>query len=393
VGASVAYNVPLMRRQYLSLGVQTRFQSKRITLDDVRTGSQFRPGTGFDPALSSGEGANGLQASYFSVDAGGHWYTIDRHERTMAFAGLSLFQLNRPYDTFFAPADPLPIELNAYGGWRLLKYKRGAVSPELRWQYQSGQHQLNTGVRLAYRPGGSYADATVASYLEVIPRYTMNRNASLAVQWHQGDYTFGVSYDTDASFNASENPLRSAFELVAAWHPVVRPKEKKSRRRKKVRRTPTTVGVPLVASQPVVLDFKLPLSLRSLDSLTIARSPYQGSLAVQSLTLTVEFGFDRAALTPLAKEALRGIVAFLQQHPNLSVTLAGHADGVGTSDANDRISRQRARAVRYYLLSEGISDRRVRTMGQGDREPLYPNTSEALRAKNRRVEISFRPDK
>ncbi|MGB3849805.1 MAG: PorP/SprF family type IX secretion system membrane protein [Tunicatimonas sp.] len=391
VGLSVAYNVPLKRRQYLSLGVQTRFQSKRITLDGVRTGNQFRPGTGFDPAVGSGEGANGLQAAYFSVDAGGQWYAVDRHERTVAFAGLSLFQLNRPYDTFFTPADPLPVDLNAYGGWRLAEYGQGAVSPELRWQYQAGQHLLNVGVRLAYRLSEGYANAAAAPYLEVIPRYTINRNASLAVQWHQGDYTFGVSYDTDASFSTAENPLRSAFELVVAWHPIVHPKKKKGRPGKKVRRIPATVRTPSVASQPVVLDFRLPSVSQSVGPRKVVGSPYRGSLAVQSLVLTVEFGFDRSALTPLAKEALRGVAVFLQQHPDLNVTLTGHADGVGTPSANEQISWQRARAVRDHLLSKGISDQRIKIMGKGNQEPLYPNTSEALRAKNRRVEISYSP--
>ncbi len=393
VGLSVAYNVPLKRRQYLSLGLQTRFQSKRITLDDVRTGSQFRPGSGFDPALSSEEGANGLQTSYFSVDAGGQWYAVDRHERTVAYAGLSLFQLNRPRDTFFAPTDPLPVGLNAYGGWELFARGRSTVSPELLWQYQPGQHLLNVGVRLAYRLEGNYANVSTAPRLEVIPRYTVNRSASLAVQWHQGDYVFGVSYDSDASINVSENPLHSAFELVVAWHPPVHPKEKKKRRRKKkVRQVSATISrrIPQVASQPVASEFKLSPVSRSVGSSAVVRDLY-GSLAVQSLTLTVEFGFNRVALTPLAEEALRDIVVFLQQHPDLSVMLAGHADGVGAPAANEQISWQRARTVRYYLLSEGISDRRMKAVGRGDREPLYPNTSEALRAKNRRVEISFSP--
>ena len=392
VGLSVAYNVPLKRRQYLSLGMQSRFQSKRITLDGVRTGSQFLPGSGFDPALGSGEGANGWQTSYFSVDAGGQWYAVDRHERTVAYAGLSLFQLNRPRDTFFALTDPLSVGLNAYGGWQLVARGRSTVSPELRWQYQAGQHLLNAGIRFAYRLEGRYANGPTAPRLEVIPRYTMNRNASLVVQWHQGDYTLAVSYDTDASFNASKNPLRSAFELVVAWHPPVHPKEKKRRRRKKANQVPATVWrIPRVASQPVASDFKLSPVSRLVNSPAVVRDPYWGSLAVQSLTLTVEFGFDRAALTPVAEEALRGIVGFLQQYPDLSVTLTGHADGVGTSEANERISWQRARAVRDHLLSEGISDRRVKTIGRGDEEPLYPNTSEARRAKNRRVEISFSP--
>ena len=390
VGLSVAYNVPLKRRQYLSLGLQTRFQSKRITLDDVRTGSQFRPGSGFDPALGSGEAANGWQTSYFSVDAGGQWYAVDRHERTVAYAGLSLFQLNRPRDTFFAPSDPLPVGLNAYGGWPLAAQGRSTVSPELRWQYQAGQHLLNAGIRFAYRLG-NYANVPTAPRLEVIPRYTVNRNASLVMQWHQQEYTMGVSYDTDASINASQNPLRSAFELVVAWHPPVQPKEKKRRRRKKkVRQAPTTVsrGISRVAAQPLASDFQLPPVSRSVASSAVVRDP-NGSLAVRSLTLAVEFGFNRAALTSVAEEALRDIVGFLQQHPDVGVTLTGHADGVGTPAANEQISWQRARVVRHHLLSEGISDQRIKTMGRGNQEPLYPNTSEALRAKNRRVDISF----
>ena len=393
VGLSVAYNVPLKQRQYLSLGVQTRLQSKRITLDGVRTGSQFRPGSGFDPALSSGEAVNGWQTSYFSVDAGGQWYAVDRHERTVAYAGLSLFQLNRPLDTFFALTDPLPVELNAYGGWQLVDRGRSTVSPELLWQYQAGQHLLNAGIRFAYQLEGRFADGPTAPRLEVIPRYTVNRNASLAVQWHQEDYTLGMSYDTDASVNASQNPLRSAFELVVVWHPPVHPKEKRKRRRKKTAsRVPATVsrGIPPVASQLVASDFKLPAVSRSVIFPAVVRDPY-GSLAVRSLTLTVEFGFDRAALTPVAEEALREIVGFLQQHPDLMVTLTGHADGVGTPEANEQISWQRARRVRDYLLAKGISDRRIKMMGRGDQEPLYPNTSEALRAKNRRVEIGFSP--
>lgn len=394
VGLSVAYNVPLKRRQYLSLGMQTCFQSKRITLEDVRTGSQFRPGSGFDPALGSGDEADGLQTGYFSVNAGGLWYAVDRHERTVAYAGLSLFQLNRPRDSFFALTDPLPVNLNVYGGWRLVDRGPSTVSPELRWQYQMGQHQLNAGVRLAYRLDGRYANAATAPRLEVIPRYTVNRNASLAVQWHQGDYIFGVSYDTDASFNASKNPLRSAFELVVAWHPPVHPKEKKRhQQKKKVRQAPATVSrnILRVASQPIASDIRLAPVSQPVDAPAVGHNPYQGSLAVQSLTLTVEFGFNRAALTPEATEALRSIVGFLQQHPDLGVTLTGHADGVGTPAANEQISWQRARAVRYYLLAKGISERRIKTMGRGDQKPLYPNTSEALRAKNRRVEISFSP--
>ena len=401
VGLSAAYQVPLVmpdrdgtplgRRQYLSFGLQTDFQRKRITTDNVRTGSQFRPGQGFDPAVDSGEGVNGVQTSYFSVNAGGLWYATDRHERTVAYAGISLFQLNRPRDTFFAPANPLPVEVKAYGGWQLLERERGSVSPELLWQYQAGQHLLNVGARFAYQFKAP-AQAGTAPRLEVVPRYTLNRNAFLAVQWHTEDYTVGVSYDTDASFNASENPLRSAFELVVAWHPPVEPK-KRDRRSKgpKWVLPPSLRKVPRVTPQPLVTENELPAVSRTVPALAAVEPPWGGSLAVRSLTLTVEFAFDRAALTSGAEETLEDIVLFLKQPSDLKVILTGHADGLGTPEANERISWARAQAVRDYLLRQGIAAERIEVRARGAKEPLYPNTLEALRAKNRRVEVGFLP--
>jgi len=56
-----------------------------------------------------------------------------------------------------------------------------------------------------------------------------------------------------------------------------------------------------------------------------------------------------------------------------------------------RLSQQRADTVKHYLTAQRIDERRLVTQGVGPDQPLVTNTSEANRAKNRRVEIQIEP--
>ena len=388
IGLSLAHEIPITKRERISLGVQTRYQVKRLSTEGVRTGSQFLPGVGFDPTLRNGEG-DGLRHPYFSISAGGLWYRTDRHEQTTAYIGLSAFDLNRPRDTFFDAASSLPVVLQAHGGFQLLESGRATVSPEALWSYRTGIHLLNLGSRISYRLGASRTSSVTASRLDVVPRYTLNRSASLILQWHTESYTLGVSYDRDASFNALENPLRSAFELTIAWHQPVEPKQRTRRnRRKRNRRTTISRGISKLAAQPPVVEAFL-ADMPSILSTVPVTPPNAGLLAARQLTLIVEFAFNRSTINAQAVSTLQEVASFLQQQPNLFVTLTGHADGIGTPEANQRISVQRAHTVRDFLVRQGVSVERIKVEGRGAQAPLYPNTQEVLRAKNRRVEIGL----
>ena len=73
--------------------------------------------------------------------------------------------------------------------------------------------------------------------------------------------------------------------------------------------------------------------------------------------------------------------------PNLRVTLVGHTDSTGIDAINDRLSRERALAVRDYLSARGVAPSRLSVAGRGSHEPVASNDSESGRAANRRVEI------
>ncbi|WP_439862331.1 flagellar protein MotY [Pseudomonas sp. MBLB4136] len=93
-------------------------------------------------------------------------------------------------------------------------------------------------------------------------------------------------------------------------------------------------------------------------------------------------------LEPLAQAKLDIIMTFLKADPSVNrIQLDGHADNSGNRLSNRDLSRRRALAVMEYLKASGVPAEQITMRFHGERYPLVPNTSEANRAKNRRVSI------
>jgi len=69
------------------------------------------------------------------------------------------------------------------------------------------------------------------------------------------------------------------------------------------------------------------------------------------------------------------------------VRIVGHADSSGTDAINTPLSVNRATSVRDYVVSHGMDTRRIAIDGRGSHEPIADKSTDAGRAKNRRVEI------
>lgn len=112
--------------------------------------------------------------------------------------------------------------------------------------------------------------------------------------------------------------------------------------------------------------------------------------AMRKLEPTVYFASGSARLDPRATESVELLVATLQERPELSITLEGHADTRASSLYNDELAMRRAQSVRDALVAAGIDTHRIQTTGQGEREPAEPGYTEAAHARNRRVEVLVR---
>lgn len=108
------------------------------------------------------------------------------------------------------------------------------------------------------------------------------------------------------------------------------------------------------------------------------------------IKLQVRFNFDKYFVRPMYRDELADFAGFMKAHPEISVTLAGHTDNIGTKAYNKALSLKRAVSVKRYLESHfGINPARLKTVGYGFSRPVASNDTADGRRKNRRVYAAF----
>jgi outer membrane protein OmpA-like peptidoglycan-associated protein len=106
----------------------------------------------------------------------------------------------------------------------------------------------------------------------------------------------------------------------------------------------------------------------------------------------VLFETGSSTLSSGAGRNLDRLVQFLTDHPERLVQIDGFTDSVGTDSFNQDLSQHRADAVRYQLVSRGISSTRIATQGYGKAYPVASNSESGGRQLNRRVEVVIGAD-
>ncbi len=110
--------------------------------------------------------------------------------------------------------------------------------------------------------------------------------------------------------------------------------------------------------------------------------------APQKLVLEgVNFDFDKATLRQEDVSELDKNVEALKAWGDVNIEVAGHTDSMGSDAYNMRLSKQRADAVRNFLISRGVAADRLTAKGYGESQPVADNATEEGRFKNRRVEL------
>jgi len=112
----------------------------------------------------------------------------------------------------------------------------------------------------------------------------------------------------------------------------------------------------------------------------------------EGITISIEniqFEADSARLLASEQDKLKKIGALLTEYPDYELLISGHTALAGKAEARQILSEQRAAAVANYLIELGVREQHhIYTRGFGAEKPIAPNTTEANRARNRRVEIT-----
>ncbi|EMO60061.1 OmpA family protein [Leptospira santarosai str. CBC1416] len=101
--------------------------------------------------------------------------------------------------------------------------------------------------------------------------------------------------------------------------------------------------------------------------------------------LRVYFEFNKTKITSENKKLLDPLVDYLLKNASDKIEIGGHTDNVASKEYNTRLSAKRARNVYEYLLSKGISEKRMKMRAYWYSQPDADNETETGRAKNRRV--------
>ncbi|MEJ7560286.1 MAG: DUF6089 family protein [Pedobacter sp.] len=133
-------------------------------------------------------------------------------------------------------------------------------------------------------------------------------------------------------------------------------------------------GCPLKAPAPVVQE---KIIITEADRKVVAD-------AIKNL----EFDLGKATIRAKSYSTLNRVAALLIQK-NFSLKLAGHTDNTGSDALNMGLSKDRAEAIRSYLVSQGANASRIEATGYGEEQPIASNKTASGRQKNRRVEFTL----
>jgi OmpA-OmpF porin, OOP family len=140
------------------------------------------------------------------------------------------------------------------------------------------------------------------------------------------------------------------------------------------------------------IDTKGRVTKDTLSEADVKRT-FAEALAAQppkALSFTLYFFEKSTEIMPDSRAPLDALLAEVAKRQAVEVQITGHTDRVGKVEDNDRLSIERAEAIRNVLIKNGLHASFIRAVGRGEREPLIPTPDEQEEPRNRRVEVLVR---
>jgi outer membrane protein OmpA-like peptidoglycan-associated protein len=103
----------------------------------------------------------------------------------------------------------------------------------------------------------------------------------------------------------------------------------------------------------------------------------------------IQFQVGSARIQAASSATLGKAAAVLNKFSSIRIRISGHTSSEGDPDFNDKLSFDRANAVKDWLTNAGVDPERITVRGVGSREPVADNDTQAGRAQNRRIEFEL----
>ncbi|PLX11052.1 MAG: hypothetical protein C0594_04105 [Marinilabiliales bacterium] len=101
----------------------------------------------------------------------------------------------------------------------------------------------------------------------------------------------------------------------------------------------------------------------------------------------IDFSAETADLTPESKVEMDNLYYILKEHPTVKVKIKSHIFEMDNKAFADKLTQERANAIKKYIVGRGINDGRIEAKGEGWLDPISDNESDDGRSKNERIEL------
>lgn len=384
ISASYSHNFNFGEIHNLSLGVQGSYNWNSVELDGLTTGSQFVNNVGFDPNTATGEDLSNLRTTYPSFASGFTWFMTDEQLNKTAYFGFSLYDINQANNSFFdGNTVQLPNIYQLQGGALLYQSLKIEISSHAFYQRFDKVNNVNVGVKTAFiiRNDNPYNPISSGA-LSVIPWYIHDYGFNVGFQLEQKNFDVGFSFDIPTVNKATNNNLNNATEFSISLKKRIKLPQ---RRRKLIYSSyeseRTFEELPVEGANDGVI---------TPDTVFVAESERE---PVFEFNREFIFEKNKSDIGEEYQPYLNGIADFILENAGFTLEIIGHADNTGTADFNLKLSYERAKAIRDYMVNKKkVPKRRISVAAKGDSEPLNENESEEDRIKNRRVEFRIYKD-
>jgi type IX secretion system PorP/SprF family membrane protein len=406
--ASVSYAMHIRVKKFatLSLGVRVLLQTRMVDTNGFFTSSQYVPNRGFNPNISNNENVESFKSTLATYSTGLFWQETDKKGRRIKYAGFSIYDFNRPTNSFLGDNGRLSSTYVFLSGMQVASINDFNIFGETLFTYTIANPTWNTGFRIQKEI--NIHPLYQSDRIELITLYTKSRTAIVGVQVHTETFAFGLSYDFPLQNVNVGN--RGAFEIGIEWHKSVKSKDQRQQIKNTKKRREYTIAKQssmrenknetIVKRDTIPQDEKEKLwimNAQSRDSLieverNVITNAQAGVLkqeinVVEKVVLHFSFDFNSSKLDDKTKKYLKELAITLGKNKMLRLRIEGHTDNIGTDEYNFRLSQKRADEVKNYLVQRGIELSRISSEGMGKLKPIADNDTENTRAQNRRVEL------
>jgi outer membrane protein OmpA-like peptidoglycan-associated protein len=137
----------------------------------------------------------------------------------------------------------------------------------------------------------------------------------------------------------------------------------------------------------IITDATVKITGTEVREAELSEYPYDSGLP--PATPAERYKVGQVAIIPEQQLTLDEYAGLLLENPQAHIEITGHTCNLGTDRVNLRIGLKRADLAKDYLVKKGIAPSRIQTFSEGESKPLFPNSSEENRRKNRRIEIKL----